>query len=272
MAAPTCHCFWNGQITTQCGNVTPCGTGEPGYHNSTSGTQLCCVAGDTCGANSICRASSAQSSLYSGFYLGGCTDASFDDPLCRRDCNDRGTELLGADVVYEQATGVWSCCGRTSDGTAQVDCDMPVDRLSFEIGWTPDQFPGPVGKALTPGVTTTVGSATSAASSTATGVGVALGALALIGLIAAIVFWRKRKTKQDKSSRSGPVTETSQSPQGGYMHDSKPMLPPYDPRSASHPHEMNSPPTDQGYAARPYELNAAPTTHELDSRAFQGTS
>ncbi|KAF2168276.1 hypothetical protein M409DRAFT_53560 [Zasmidium cellare ATCC 36951] len=90
--------------------------------------------------------------------------SNFDDPLCRRDCNDRGTLLVGADVVYDEGDGdgVWSCCGRTTDGTNGVDCSNPVDRLSFQIGWTPDQFPGPVDKALTPGVTTTVGSVTGA--------------------------------------------------------------------------------------------------------------
>jgi hypothetical protein len=58
-----------------------------GYGSSVdSGAQLCCVAGDVCGKDSICHFSKPITNT-SGYYLGGCTDPNYRDPVCQNHCS-----------------------------------------------------------------------------------------------------------------------------------------------------------------------------------------
>lgn len=76
----TCYCENAGQIV-ECGmDSSPCSGSK-----SDSGVSLCCVPGDTCGADSICHFTRRVEDA-SGFYLGGCTDPTFQDPLCAGQC------------------------------------------------------------------------------------------------------------------------------------------------------------------------------------------
>ena len=238
----------NGDLSICGAGSQPCGTKEPGFHNSTSGVQLCCVAGDACGANSVCKfyhSEAFRSGDGSGFYLGGCTDHTFKDPLCRNDCQNRGSRLPTEGIVYQPEYGVWSCCGRNASGA--INCSVPLDQYSMDILWTPDQFPGPVNESLTPAATTTPtpsstslmtsstpldGSMSSPAATSSRssptvgtsntkaptplstgakagiGVGAAIGGLILIGLVVAVVLLRKRLLRSKRSDGTNKAEES----------------------------------------------------------------
>lgn len=51
-----------------------------------SGIYNCCVSGDTCVGSSICLFTHSQENG-SGFYMAGCTDESFQNPLCTNHCS-----------------------------------------------------------------------------------------------------------------------------------------------------------------------------------------
>ena len=53
---------------------------------TSGGAQLCCKDGDECGQDSICRTSDTANSG-SEWYVGGCTDGTYNDPVCRKDCS-----------------------------------------------------------------------------------------------------------------------------------------------------------------------------------------
>ena len=50
------------------------------------GAQLCCKNGDRCGEDSICHSDNTKQSR-SAWYVGGCSDGSYSDPVCRKDCS-----------------------------------------------------------------------------------------------------------------------------------------------------------------------------------------
>jgi hypothetical protein len=71
------NCFWrsDSQISAQdkwyaCNNSRA----------TEDGAQVCCKSKEQCGPDSICLESR-------GFYVGGCTDATYDDPVCRMSCS-----------------------------------------------------------------------------------------------------------------------------------------------------------------------------------------
>lgn len=67
--------------------------------HSDGGAQLCCKKGDRCGDDSICHTDDIASGL-SSWYVGGCSDGSYEDPVCRKDCSKLITlQLRVRDVV-----------------------------------------------------------------------------------------------------------------------------------------------------------------------------
>ncbi len=55
---------------------------------------LCCKEGDECGTDAICRSQSRPEKMphqYSPYYVGGCTDETYDDRMCRSDCGKSRT-------------------------------------------------------------------------------------------------------------------------------------------------------------------------------------
>jgi hypothetical protein len=125
---------------------------------------------DECGANNICRVASNTSATYrkygSGFYLGGCTDSTFKAEMCRNNCKKYTGD---SDVVFVQE-GIWACCGKTTDGSNEPNCSIPLLDQAYNVGWSDKDFPGPIDETYSPAATTTVTSlesTSSASSSTA---------------------------------------------------------------------------------------------------------
>ena len=78
------QCYW--KATDQArkdGNWFSCGTNTA---QKSGGAELCCMTGSECGEDSICRASS-NGTAGSEWYVGGCTDSTYNDPACRDDCS-----------------------------------------------------------------------------------------------------------------------------------------------------------------------------------------
>jgi hypothetical protein len=83
-ANATCYCKDFGEIVI-CG-----GNGQTTCENASSvdsEAQLCCGIGDQCGIDSLCHFTTPQA-LSSGYYLGGCTDPTFTDPVCSNPCGE----------------------------------------------------------------------------------------------------------------------------------------------------------------------------------------
>lgn len=269
-------------------SYTPCGTSEPGFYNSESGFQLCC-GDNACGSNSICKWSTNESHIAggSGYFLGGYTDPSFRDPVCNGLCNNNGNN-----VIYREDLGIWSCCSFLSDGYTP-NCSQPVNGSSFELSWTPSQFPGPVNERASAAASTSIAStivasatsslSTSAISTSATssaasstvsaasqapsagsgglstgakagiGVGAALGGLLLVGLIAAVVILWRRQSRS-----SGAPSEAR------YQKEMEPNGKPYAEASAARSSIYRSPQYYEADAMRsPVEMNGQGRVSEL---------
>ncbi|PMD67475.1 uncharacterized protein K444DRAFT_16409 [Hyaloscypha bicolor E] len=150
--ATQCYYKSDNEIKTSSGH--PCGVVAPNGNFSS-----CCEIGDTCLADGLChytRPEPPPPSVVSRYYMGGCTDESFNAPACNPAC----TDLDPSDVVYNQTTSNWHCCGQTN-GT--IHCDDPTTE-SF-------QAPAPsalVATYMVPSVVQTAASSTSASTSTST--------------------------------------------------------------------------------------------------------
>jgi len=74
------NCYWRSRNT-----INAMGNGWFACNNTqvnSDGAQLCCIGGDHCGKDSICHSDAA------GYYVGGCTDGSYGDPVCRSSCSE----------------------------------------------------------------------------------------------------------------------------------------------------------------------------------------
>lgn len=216
------ECYRRAYDVIQSSDVSdPCGTASVGLFNPNTGVEGCCVAGDTCGANGVCKRNTTIDNT-SGYYLGGCTDPTYQDPACPRLCN-----VAGNDVTYQQSSGVWACCELEADGFTP-NCDNPSDQYYLEIDWSPDKFPGPINEIFAVSSASSVvatsaptsSSSVSVISSTPTsdvtpsasaestsrnglsagakagvGVGAAVGGLLVLGLLAVVVvLWRRQRS------------------------------------------------------------------------------
>ncbi|MCJ1326331.1 hypothetical protein MMC10_002995 [Thelotrema lepadinum] len=82
----------------------------------------CCTNGDQClqyGLAAICHYTHALTGG-SGYYAGGCTDPTFKDASCDRECAD----LADQEIVYDDTNSLWRCCGSTN-GTPT--CESPTN-------------------------------------------------------------------------------------------------------------------------------------------------
>ncbi|CZT25478.1 uncharacterized protein RCC_11210 [Ramularia collo-cygni] len=219
---PECNGRAYGKVQGNLG--TRCGNSSAGLYNPTTFVESCCVIWDTCGANGVCKRTGSDDT----YYLGGCTDPAFKDPVCPLLCNNARN-----DVVYQPALGVWSCCGAEGN-----DCSDPMNGESLKLDWRPADFPGPVKEVFSAPATTSVasdvpvtsGSSISLTGSTSLttpaeiqttslesselstgakagiGVGAAIGGLLLIGLITAVVLLCRRREKH----QNGPSPSEDQ--------------------------------------------------------------
>lgn len=225
---------------------SPCGDrSEPGLYDPVSGVRSCCIGTHKCGANNICQfdaeaaAEVAKNKSLSGYYVGSCTDPTLQSPMCRGDCRRVGPRGdIEGDLVFVR-DGLWACCGRNPAG--EVDCSTPLLSQSFELGWSPEQFPGPINAIYTPAGSTTIaptmtsgtGSATiptatmdaspsseptEASSGSITtgakagiGVGVSLGVVSFIAIIVFLILRRRRQRAWSAESPSD-MLEIDQDP------------------------------------------------------------
>lgn len=77
-AAASDNCFWRSNNT-----INAEGDGWFACNNTQinpGGAQLCCIAGSQCGEDSICHNNN-------GYYIGGCTDGNYEDPVCNNNCS-----------------------------------------------------------------------------------------------------------------------------------------------------------------------------------------
>ncbi|PMD56091.1 uncharacterized protein K444DRAFT_72060 [Hyaloscypha bicolor E] len=189
-----CFRMSDGRITENVGAI-PCGV-----VTADSPNVPCCNAGSFCLADSICLNPGTPNSGFSGYYTGGCTDLTYDDQSCNPYCRS----VPRADIVYNNGTKLWSCCGTESDNTT-VNCNDPTTIIfsdpaptalstTFSVGSTA----GTSIPSSTSSVTTTSISSSSATtpsgspSQTGTGSpqpssGLSTGAKAGIGVGAAII-------------------------------------------------------------------------------------
>ncbi|MCJ1470225.1 hypothetical protein MMC07_008870 [Pseudocyphellaria aurata] len=91
-------------------SMIPCGATGPAV-------QMCCWEKDVCLGDSICY-NTHPSHGATGYYIGGCTDASYSDPACSQHCVYHSY----SDIVYNSTSGLWACC-QISHKT-DLNCDV----------------------------------------------------------------------------------------------------------------------------------------------------
>jgi hypothetical protein len=118
------------EVTRWClqdGNTVDCSTTETVCPNSSSvdgGAQLCCMKGDTCGEDSPCHFTKEIANT-SGYYLGGCTDGPYSDPVCQSHCSEYYFEFFFA----PRPRGL-----RGHDRSTKATCRQLTDALNR--GWS----------------------------------------------------------------------------------------------------------------------------------------
>lgn len=166
VAAILATLFFSSWVEAACwcrrdGEIIDCSTRETACPKSSSvdgGAQLCCVTGDTCGEDSLCHFTKDVANT-SGYYLGGCTDQSYTDPVCQGVCSEYYFNLFFAprlraelrscggvltyrqwlmrlledgpttDVVYNTKSDSWSCCAYPNN---TVSCENPRIDQTFK--------------------------------------------------------------------------------------------------------------------------------------------
>ncbi|KAL2004500.1 hypothetical protein VTN00DRAFT_3472 [Thermoascus crustaceus] len=113
----TVNCSWPDNWYFE--NATPCG-----LLNSSSPVIPCCVAGDRCMTDNICSYSYSETGG-SGYYTAGCTNGGFLNPLDGAVCSDRCGDTNAPDIVYNNDSGLWHCCGVDANNT--LLCPTPTD-------------------------------------------------------------------------------------------------------------------------------------------------
>lgn len=125
----TCHSLtglttpWNDYIYVPC-NLTAI---ENGQHSA------CCADGDTCLTNGLCKYNpSTPVRNFNTYWRIGCTDPTYQDPACPRQCEGKETPERNVHVVFEcPGDGQWCCgTGNTTDygNTMSVNttcCNIP---------------------------------------------------------------------------------------------------------------------------------------------------
>ena len=168
-------------------------------------------------------------------YMGGCTDPSYSAASCPTSCSD----LHLPDVVYNQTTKIWHCCGLIN---GFVRCDTPTDEtlsapapsalsVTFSVGPTPvtaASFPSSTSPTTSPSTSQTpgpqaTGGGLSGGTKAGIGAGCAIVGVAIIGLLA--WFFSRRRTKH-AAMRETPGMDYGYNPAvGGYKAERPVELP-----------------------------------------------
>jgi hypothetical protein len=110
LVASICYCVRDNDIFDCSSTETACGNAS----SVDTGAQLCCVNGDQCGADSICHFAKPIANT-SGYYLGGCTDPTYNDPVCQKHCSQYHIPIHTSQEVS------WAS-ERSANGTARITC------------------------------------------------------------------------------------------------------------------------------------------------------
>ncbi|KAI6831842.1 hypothetical protein KC367_g5790 [Hortaea werneckii] len=75
------------------------------------GASLCCYDDSLCGPDSFCGSTSIGRGPYKyGLYVGGCTDGTYSDPVCRTTCTGDGATWF----QWNETTEVYHCCSHNA--------------------------------------------------------------------------------------------------------------------------------------------------------------
>ncbi len=202
------------------------------------GAQLCCLNGGQCSNNQLCRVGLTNGSVGYSYYVGGCTDPNYSDPVCRMDCSEssafarlsyclqyhyRANDTKASDyqtyVQWDLSVSAWRCCGdsgcTTGTPTSETfQADSPqqfvavpsaLTTMSSSIGASTATLISSV--SLTSSITTSptaepnIGLSTGAKAGI--GVGAAIGGLVVAGAIF-FLCWRKGKSNSGQDPSSNP--------------------------------------------------------------------
>ncbi|KAF2716044.1 hypothetical protein K431DRAFT_308099 [Polychaeton citri CBS 116435] len=218
-------CYWrsNDQTTVVSDGWFACNNTQ----TTADGAQLCCLNGASCGEDSICY--TPTSSGGSGWFVGGCTDPTYKDPVCRTSCTGDSQTW----IQYNYTQQLWHCCGDAGcTGTPTSETFQGVPPASWSavpstaIPFGDAQESGATTSLVT--VTATPSSSASSGSSLSTGAiaGIAVLAVLLgIALIAALTFlilWRKktalhRNAQHDFMRQQQEMQQMQQGKYGGQV-------------------------------------------------------
>ena len=291
--APTCYVNTLSKIRNNT-DFEPCG-------GSSDAGAFCCHKDDICLENSICHFTSTQIVQgTSGYYVGGCTDKTFNDPACSRSCSEspriypslsrwksyRSTgEFPTQDITYSSNSNEWACC--FTDVTSPLDCSKPGRRTFEALALTALSAAPSYGLSISSTQSSTVATATttngapsaSPAASTATQTpdpaeGLSTGAkvgiaipLALIGLplIAIAIIFLRRRRRRSQGQLAAPYPPPGEEAAPMYSSPAEKSVPSSPLKASDHP-GMRS---ELGAETRS-ELDGKDRPAELQARDSQG--
>lgn len=185
----TCYRQLDGLIQSQSSGWVVCPKSYAG---------LCCLNVDECLDEQICHNTKISGPGGSGYYIGLCTDPTYNSTSCSSRC----TKYDWGDVTFNSSAGLWACCG------TDESCDNPTNE-TFLAGSPQSLLAAASSQSSTTTASISVSSATVTATSTPSpmvdhisslsegakagiGVGVALAAVAIVALLAWVILLRKR--------------------------------------------------------------------------------
>lgn len=222
----TCYRKSNNQVRPQPSGWFAC----EGTEEQSGGIQLCCINGSECGPDSICRREGTGDD--SRWYVGGCTDENYNDPMCRNDCSKFGqfdTFLISWNrwlincvagdkqtyITYNNSQSQWQCCGK--DGCEETS---PTDETFKAI--SPSDWKPINGNSTDPDDDNDDDSDDDSGLSTPAKIGIGVGAgVAVLAIIAILLFFFRSGVKRSRQNHAGmkgryeqiPIPQRSVSPQ-----------------------------------------------------------
>ena len=202
------------------------------------------------------------------YYRDACTDPTWQDPACTKLFMDgtAGDQTVSLTPCYDGSYCLWAnttgadCC-QAGNGVFIGDDGNPTEVKptkarkttglpTFTVTSTVTHTAASVtSQAETNG--TSSGSSLSSADKAGIGVGVTLGVLIILGLVAVILFMRRKLSQAYSELGSKEDHSSSQDAPQGYSHESKPAVDHY--AQQGYP---NKPLQQDGHYVRPEELNA----------------
>ncbi|KAK5164299.1 uncharacterized protein LTR77_009994 [Saxophila tyrrhenica] len=108
-----CYTISNDFVSSS-NQYVPCGGSSSGV------AQSCCNVGDYCLEDGICRYTHRGVVNGTGYYMAGCTDSSWSNPACPKQCASE----YSSDIIYDMAASNWKCC---DSAKGHLNCQQPSD-------------------------------------------------------------------------------------------------------------------------------------------------